>query len=566
MKWLLARILPAFVIAGLFIGACSALPQIAPTAILKPTAMPALSVTLVTDATPSAVLQSDDVWDRITANKKIVVGTSWDYPPFAYIDPSLQAVGLDLALIKEIGHRLKIPIDIQNFSFDALPSALQTNQIDLAIAAISVTPERASQMSFSQVYYVNDTAVLARNDSTLMNITSLNQLAGQRVGVQKGSTYEDLAKSSLVDSGLIHADQLISYAKSDEAIQGLVANKVDLLITGLAPANYYSSHQGLKVVGKGFNKQNLAVAMRSGTPRLKAEIDRVLTDMLNDGTMSGLIQEYIQNDNSDVAPTPSLNNPLTATPVPPTSTAIPVACLDAMKFISDVTFSDNNMKNPPYVAPGAGFVKTWRVQNTGTCTWTNYRLVYAYGNLEAAQMSGQPVNIPGSILPGQTVGLSVTLIAPAAPFVYQGFWQLENARGIRFGQAIWVTISTSTTSSTQFPGSTVQPGGESCVVKLTSPNGPIKVRSDFDAVWTVQNTSGKTWFADSVDYEYVSGAKLQKQDAYDIGADIADGKSVKFIVDMTAPKKPGIYTAKWIIHSAGKTLCTMNLFVTVNPK
>jgi ABC-type amino acid transport substrate-binding protein len=553
MKWLLVRILPVLVVVSLLLGACN-LPQTVSVATSAPAG------TLEPGATSTAA-QSDDVWDRIVANKKIVVGTSWDYPPFSYTDLNLQGqgVGLDIALIKEIGRRLKIPIDIQSFTFEELPAALQKNQVDLAIAAISVTPERANQMSFSPIYYVNETAVLARTDSPLAQITNLNQLAGQRVAVQRGSTYEKMAQTSLVDTGLIHADQLVSYVKSDEAVQGLVTSQVDLLITGLATANYYSSRQGLKVIGKGFDQQNLAVAMRTGTPRLKAEIDRVMTEMLTDGTLLGLIQEYIQNDVSDVLPTSSpVNLP---TPIPATQTA-PQGCQDAMKFIADVTFADNDMTTAPFVKPGAGFVKVWRIQNTGTCIWTNYRLVYAYGNTEAARMNGQPVNIPGSVLPGQTIDLSVTLIAPQDPFTYQGFWQVENAKGVRLGRPVWVTITTQGD-----PYSTSYPYGQYCQVTVSAPKHSLKVRTDFDAVWTVTNISGKDWSSGSIDFEYVSGTKMHKyEDAYDYGDAIDDGESGKFMVDMIAPNKPGVYSTQWVIISGSKRLCTLNLSVTVTAK
>jgi hypothetical protein len=72
----------------------------------------------------------------------------------------------------------------------------------------------------------------------------------------------------------------------------------------------------------------------------------------------------------------------------------------------------------------------------------NYRLVYAYGNVTAAKMNGQPINIPVNVAPGQTVDLSMTLIVPKEPLTYQGFWQIENDKGERFGQTIWVAIST----------------------------------------------------------------------------------------------------------------------------
>ena len=185
MKRLFLRILPVMVSLSIILLSCSSAPPIIPVTGAEPSttlvflSTPIPSVTPVPIATSVPIL-SDDVWDRITANNKIVVGMSWDYPPFAWVDSNFQVVGYDIALIKEIGARLNIPVEIQNFTFNGLPGALQINQIDLAVAAISVTPERASQMDFSPVYYVNQTAILARADSTIPTITSIDQLAGFR--------------------------------------------------------------------------------------------------------------------------------------------------------------------------------------------------------------------------------------------------------------------------------------------------------------------------------------------------------------------------------------------------
>jgi ABC-type amino acid transport substrate-binding protein len=565
MKWMSLKMLAVLVIVSMLLGSCSSPIPAVPVVLVTPSATPAPGVKPAATAT-SAAPQNDDVWNRIVANKKIVVGASWDYPPFASVDSNFQVVGFDMALIQEIGRRLKIPIDIQNYAFDGLSDALQLNQVDLAIAAISVTPERAGQMSFSPVYYVNETAVLARNDSQVVSITDISQLAGLRVGVQRGTTYEDMAKNLLVNTGLIHADQLLSYAKADESVQDLVSKRVDLVVTGLATASYYSSKLGLKVVGKGFNQQNLAVAMRLGTPRLKAEIDRVMGDMLTDGTILALIQQYLQNDVAGVLPSPTpLSLPI-ATLAPPAATLVPPVCVNGMKFVSDITLPDNNMKTPPYIKSGTGFVKTWRVQNTGTCTWTtHYRLVYAYGNVAAAQMTGQPLNLPGNVLPGQSVDLSVTLIAPTQLQSYQGFWQLENANGGTFGQTIWVGITTISDSAT--PNATLLPPlANYCQVTLTGPKAPVVVHSSFDAVWTVTNTSGSNWNIDSVDYRFISGTAMHEHALYDFTETIKDGESGKIIVDMIAPPTVGIYNTQWAIVSGSKTLCILNVSVTVIAK
>jgi polar amino acid transport system substrate-binding protein len=556
MKSLLHKFLPVLVTTSIFLVSCST-----PNIIVAP----------VIAATPTAVLsatetstppQSDDVWDHIQGNKKMVVGTSWDYPPFSSVNSDFEVVGFDMALIEEIGRRLNIPIEVQNYAFEGLPDALRINQIDLAVAAISLTPERDQQMSFSPVYFVNETSVLARNDTLVPDITNFDQLAKYRVGVQRGSTYESMVQTYLVDTGKMGAEKLLRYMQTDEAVRDLIVNRVDVVIVGQATASYYGSREDLRVVANGFQQQNLAVAMRLDTPRLNAEITKVIDDMLKDGTILSFIQQYIQSDVAGTlsTPIPSIQNP--ATPFPPLPTITPQACVNGMKFVADVTIEDNNMKTPPFIKPGESFVKIWRVENNGTCTWTpDYHLVYAYGNVYAAQMNGQRVSVPFAVAPGQLVDLSVSLVAPKDPLTYQGFWQMETETGKRFGQTIWVAISTTENPVAVAP--TRLPSGNTCEVTITSPTNFVKVNSAFDAIWSVKNTSGTNWNADSVDYMYISGTEMHEKSVYDFTQTVNNGASGKIIVDMVSPGAPGQYTTNWAIVSGNTTLCSMSVTVSV---
>lgn len=139
--------------------------------------------------------------------------------------------------------------------------------------------------------------------------------------------------------------------------------------------------------------------------------------------------------------------PTTAPGNQPAPTAVSNICVDAATFVADVTVTDNTQ-----FAPNTGFVKTWRIKNSGTCTWTGqYSLVHAGGNLLGAISSTFP--LPASVAPGQTIDLSVSLIAPAAPGSYQSDWKLSNAQGNRFGvgrnsAAVWVKIVVPSPQST----------------------------------------------------------------------------------------------------------------------
>jgi len=117
----------------------------------------------------------------------------------------------------------------------------------------------------------------------------------------------------------------------------------------------------------------------------------------------------------------------------------PVLC-DQVKFIKDVTIPDEmNLE------PGEKFTKTWRLQNAGSCAWTIGYLLY----FESGDILGGPVSqelTSKTIQPGDTVDVSVDLIAPEETGSYMGFWKIRNVKGDGFGvgslaKAFWVQIN-----------------------------------------------------------------------------------------------------------------------------
>ncbi|MGE5378368.1 MAG: NBR1-Ig-like domain-containing protein [Bacteroidota bacterium] len=102
------------------------------------------------------------------------------------------------------------------------------------------------------------------------------------------------------------------------------------------------------------------------------------------------------------------------------------AYCDWAQFIADVTIPDGTQ-----VQPGATFTKTWRLKNIGYCTWTtSYTMVYDSGTQMGNTVS---VNLPNNIAPGQTVDVSVNLVAPSNPGSYRSYWMFKNASGSKFG-------------------------------------------------------------------------------------------------------------------------------------
>jgi ABC-type amino acid transport substrate-binding protein len=473
------------------------------------------------EATPGVT--TDAAWDRIQKNGKIVVGMSMDYPPYEYIDPNFIADGFDIGLTTELSKQMGIPFEVLNYSFNGLYNALQTGQIDLAISAITVTPERQQVVLFSDVYLTDTASALAPPGSPIV-IAQPSQLAAYRVGVQQGTVFDSYMTKNFVEPGLMPASRLYRFLKPEDAVANLVANSIDIVLMDTPSAQVYQQKNNLKLAGTGMEPQRYAVAMPLNSPTLQANINDALKTLNNNGTLGSLVKQYLNID-----------------PV----TVLPPSCVDDMAFVSDVTYPDNNMTSPPVVTPGQVFVKTWRVKNTGTCSWVpGYQLAYAYGNTPAAQMGGQPVPITSTISPGMTVDLSATLVAPTANGTYQGFWQMKNATKQAFGQTIWVGITVADPAQP-----TAAPVPAPVITTFTVTPGQIQQGQCVTANWVVQGAVDRVVFErngeDLLPYAPVSGTytdcpPVAGQVQYALGAYGSGGKQVLnvYITVSAAPTVP----------------------------
>ncbi len=157
-------------------------------------------------------------------------------------------------------------------------------------------------------------------------------------------------------------------------------------------------------------------------------------------------------------PSPTVTGtPPTATPTSATKTSTPApASCDRAQFISDVTVPDGTS-----FAPGIGFSKTWRLKNVGTCTWTNYSLIF-----DSGEKMGGPDSalIPTTVAPGQTVDITISLSSPTTAGTYRGYWKLKNNNSIPFGigsagtKSFWVEIKVSGTGINPTTPTPVTPG------------------------------------------------------------------------------------------------------------
>ena len=393
----------------------------------------------------SAAVQADDL-ENVKNAGELVFGVSPDYIPFVFYDASGRLTGIDVALMEEIGRRMQVSVRPIDIAFDGNMDALKISQVDVIGGALSKTEERQKQIDFTRVYYSGDARFIGLTDLSVPQNVTYESFRNLKIGVQIGTSFDQWIKTNLVNGGYIDIRNVFTYPNVASGMKALDRKAVDLVLLDQdIYESLYQSTGKYKVFYDGFAKENYAFGLRKDSA-LTAVINAHLTDMLKDGTAQSIANRFFQMNFGEAKATdarPSQLAPITA-PEPvaliPVPTAVPTVSTrpalppgtDYMTFAADVTITDGHQ-----VKPGERFRKTWRVKNTGNTTWTPY---YSFVYVSGDRMNGRDINIPTTVYPGQTVELSVDLVAPKDKGTYRGYWQMRTPYGYNFGETIWVKV------------------------------------------------------------------------------------------------------------------------------
>jgi hypothetical protein len=127
------------------------------------------------------------------------------------------------------------------------------------------------------------------------------------------------------------------------------------------------------------------------------------------------------------------------------------AACDNAVYVSDVTIPDGTT-----IAAGKYFTKTWKVSNTGSCTWTaTYQLIFISGD----SLGGKATAIGKIVKPGESADVSVVLTSSSATGNITGTWRLSNDKAQSFGDSLTVVVNSGATTGTVTPTPTPTPGG-----------------------------------------------------------------------------------------------------------
>ena len=224
------------------------------------------------------------------ADGKLTVGTNAEFPPFEFVGDDGEPDGFDVALIKAIGEKLGVEVEMENMEFDALVASIGS-KIDIAIAGMTVSDERKKSVDFSDPYYDALQYVILPEGS---EIATFDDLAGKTIGVQLGTTGDFIASDD-VDGATVK-----QYNKGVDAVNDLVKGRLDCVIIDKNPALVFAGKfegQLTAVDGAqfGFEVENYAIAIPKGDSALLNAVNGALKEIREDGTFDELVKTYIEN-------------------------------------------------------------------------------------------------------------------------------------------------------------------------------------------------------------------------------------------------------------------------------
>lgn len=231
----------------------------------------------------------DDLYDEIIQRGKLIVGVHTDSKPYSFKNDKGELIGYDIELARYIAQYItKSPKNIEFVELDPSERLLKasTGEVDIALATITITPQREEVVSFSIPYDAAGQAVLVKSNSS---IKALSDLSKQTVGVIFGTT----AEKNL--SNLVPTANLIGFKNYNDAFKALKMGDIDAItsddtiLSGLA---YNDST--VKLLPKRYSYEPYGIAFKKGdsTVKLKEKLDFAIKDMQQKNVIARLKKHW----------------------------------------------------------------------------------------------------------------------------------------------------------------------------------------------------------------------------------------------------------------------------------
>ena len=213
------------------------------------------------------------------------MGTNATFPPYEYVDENNEVAGIDADIAAAIADKLGMELEITDMAFDSLIPALQSDTIDIVLAGMTVDPERAESVNFTDSYATGVQVIIVPEDS---DIASPDDLEGKNIGVQTGTT------GDLYCTEQYGQEYVKQFDNGPLAVAALLNGQIDCVVIDNEPAkNYVAANQGLKILETAYANEEYAAAIAKDNTELYDQVNTAIQELKADGPIESIIEKYI---------------------------------------------------------------------------------------------------------------------------------------------------------------------------------------------------------------------------------------------------------------------------------
>lgn len=225
------------------------------------------------------------------AGDKLVVGTDTNFPPFEFKDPDTgKHTGFDVELWDAIAKEIGVEYDLQPMDFNGIIPGLQTGQLDVGIAGMTIKPERAKVIDFADGYYNSGLVILVREDNN--DVNKIEDLAGKVIATKLATTSADLAKERA------NAEEVKLFPNNDAMFMELMSGGADAVIFDSPVIGDFVRKAGkgrVKVVGPLYHGQAYGMGFPKGS-KLVPEVNKALKALKENGKYRELYMKWFGSE------------------------------------------------------------------------------------------------------------------------------------------------------------------------------------------------------------------------------------------------------------------------------
>ncbi len=218
-------------------------------------------------------------------DNQLIMATNANFPPYEYHEGG-EIVGIDVEIAQAIAEKLDKELKIEDMEFGAIIDAVASGKADMGVAGMTVREDRLENANFSDPYTTATQVIIVQEGS---DITEADHLADKSVGVQENTTGDSIVSDDYPDADVQR------YKNGADAVQALVQGKVDAVVIDNEPAKVFvSQNEGLAILESPYAVEEYAIAIAKDNDELLEQVNTVIGELKEDGTLQQIIDKYIK--------------------------------------------------------------------------------------------------------------------------------------------------------------------------------------------------------------------------------------------------------------------------------